>query len=385
MEHKKYSRREFLEKSLKIAAGLAAAGPLSLISCAGGPSPFDDPTVKKTAAVSIVKIKAGNIERAVEEAIDLLGGMNTILAGKERIMLKPNLVAEFIQITTKRPVIRTLARLMQAAGKEVLIGEGSAAAQGFNSMHGEDYRTWKQEILDPMQQYVFDTLAYTELSEELNVPLINLHSGNMVTVPLPGGFAFKELTLHRSLTEIDMLCSVPMMKTHTLAQVTLGMKNLIGVYPGTIYGSVRGHVHDIAAEVEPSGTAVAIVDMVRANKLGLTVIDGSTAMEGDGPAHGHLVDMNVIVAGMNPLATDMTAAYLMGFNPREIPTFTWAFEAGMAPKALNEIETRGEKPDDVKRKFKRPSIYPWDIARDYWGYKEISGCRKWKKIHYTNV
>ncbi len=45
------------------------------------------------------------------------------------------------------------------------------------------------------------------------------------------------------------------------------------------------------------------------------------SMEGEGPTKGTLVDMNVIVAGTNPLATDMVAAKIMGFEPWEIPTF----------------------------------------------------------------
>jgi hypothetical protein len=41
--------------------------------------------------VSVVRIRKGNIEAAVEESIELLGGMAAITRGKERIMLKPNL------------------------------------------------------------------------------------------------------------------------------------------------------------------------------------------------------------------------------------------------------------------------------------------------------
>jgi uncharacterized protein (DUF362 family) len=117
------------------------------------------------------------------------------------------------------------------------------------------------------------------------VPLVNLHTGDLVDVNVPGAFVFDKLTIHRSLVETDLLCSVPMMKTHGLARVTLGMKNLVGVYPGAVYQSVRGRMHDAAAKVEPSGTAAAIVDMVRANKLGLVVVDGSTAFQAAAP-HG---------------------------------------------------------------------------------------------------
>jgi len=253
----------------------------------------------------------------------------------------------------------------------VLIGEGSAAASPFNVRGEEVFRTKKKEILDKMQQMTFDSLGYTELAKSMDLPLVNLHSGEMVDVDVPNAFVFEKLIIHRSPTEIDLLCSVPMMKTHDLAQVTLGMKNLIGLYPGTVYYSVRGLMHDLASEVEPSGTAVAIVDMVRASKLGLVVVDASMAMEGDGPAEGNLVKMDLIIAGTNPLAADMVAVSCMGFKPREIPTFTWANKAGMKPSGMDEIELRGELVQTVMRRFVRPRIYTWKSIRDIWGVKEI--------------
>ncbi len=321
--------------------------------------------------VSIVRIKNDNIPMAVEEAIDLLGGIKKVTKGRDTVMLKPNLVSSAPSMTTKPAVVRTLAQLMQRAGKEVSIGEGSASAPKFNSEGFQTFRTRKREILDPMQQYVYDQLGYTEMGKSLRVPLVNLHSGDMAEVAVPGAFVFPKLTIHRSLHEVDLLCSVPMMKTHQLATVTLGMKNLIGVYPGTVYQSIRGHVHDVTSEVEPAGVAPAIVDMVRANKLGLVVVDGSMAMEGNGPAMGPLVKMDVIVAGTNPLATDMVTAALMGFEPREVPTFAWANKAGMTPTSLDEIEVRGVPIEQARRPFKKPQLVLWKNIRGVWGNKEI--------------
>jgi uncharacterized protein (DUF362 family) len=321
--------------------------------------------------VSIVKIRSGNIGYAVEHAIELLGGMRAVARGKERILLKPNLVSPQPRATTKPEVIRTLARIMKAAGKDVSIGEGSAAAPPFNVQGAEVFRTTKRDLLDGLQRSVFDQLGYSELARSLRVPLVNLHTGDLVEVKVPRAFVFERLTIHRALVETDLLCSVPMMKTHTLAGVTLGMKNLVGAYPGAVYQSVRGRMHDAAAKVEPSGTASAIVDMVRANKLGLTIIDGSTAMEGNGPAEGPLVPMETIVAGANPLATDMVAASLMGFDAAEIPTFAWANKAGLRPERLDEIEIRGESIESARRKFARPQIFPWSVARIHWATREI--------------
>jgi uncharacterized protein (DUF362 family) len=354
MERPRPSRREFL-----LTGAALAAGGTALAKQPARP------------VVSIVRIKNDNVAAAVEEAIDLLGGIKHITKGRQSVMLKPNLVSADPKMTTKPEVVRTIAQLMQRAGKQVSIGEGSAAAPKFNVVGTQTFRTRKREILDPMQRYVFDQLGYTDLAKALRVPLINLHSGDMAEVAVPGAFVFPKLTIHRSLAETDLLCSVPMMKTHQLATVTLGMKNLIGVYPGTVYQSIRGHVHDVTSEVEPTGVAAAIVDMVRANRLGLVVVDGSMAMEGNGPSAGPLVKMDVIVAGTNPLAADMVAASAMGFEPREVPTFAWANKAGMRPASLEEIEIRGEPLERVRRPFQKPQLYVWKTISPYWGNKEI--------------
>ncbi|HEX2769662.1 MAG TPA: DUF362 domain-containing protein [Geobacteraceae bacterium] len=324
----------------------------------------DEPT---TAVVSIARIRNGRIDLAVEEAIDLLGGIAQVTLGKQKIMLKPNLVGDNKRSTTKLEVVRTLAQLMQGAGKEVVIGEGSATANGYNIIRGEVYRTKNQTILNGMQQHVFHNLRY----DTLGIPLINLHTGDMTTVAVPNGFVFDEITIHKSLSEIDMLCSVPMMKTHMLGKVTLGMKNLIRLYPGSVYETVRSLVHDEAAKVEGSGVAAAVIDMVRANKLGLVVVDGSMAMEGNGPENGTLIKMNLIIAGTNPLATDMVAAMIMGYYPVEIPTFLWANDAGMQPQRMTQIEIKGESIANVQRKFARPKIVPWSMARTMFGTKEL--------------
>jgi uncharacterized protein (DUF362 family) len=222
-----------------------------------------------------------------------------------------------------------------------------------------------------MQQYVFDVLGYTELTTTEHIPLINLHAGNLVEVPVRDGLMFDQITLHKSLLDVDMLCSVPMMKTHSLAMVTLGMKNLIGLYPGKIYCSVRACLHDDGYHAGSPGIAYEILDMVNTITPGLTVIDGSMAMEGNGPSDGDLVEMNVIIAGTNPLATDMVAARVMGFKPFEIPTFTTAFKRGMTPASLQEIEIRGESIESVERKFARPVVYSWNDISPVWGHDEI--------------
>lgn len=364
---KKMSRRDFLKTATVGGAALglgSMVSPLSILNAPTAWASLDKPVV------SVVRIKNDNIDYAIRNAIDLLGGMKTITAGKERIMLKPNLASPTPSDVTKPGVIKSLAQLMIESGKEVCIGEGSAASSPNlrPAIFGGVCRTTDREMLNQIQQSVFDSLGYSELARSLKVPLINLHTGEMSKVSLPNGFVFKEISLHRSLADTDLLCSVPMMKTHGLATVTLGMKNLIGVYPGQVYGTVRSAVHAEASKVDSSGTASTIVDMVRANKLGLVVIDGSIAMQGQGPSiyqGGELVKMDLIIAGTNPLATDMVGAFVMGFRPNEISTFAWASKASMTPTSMEGIEVRGEKPADVTRPFKKPTVFPWASISQY--------------------
>jgi uncharacterized protein (DUF362 family) len=329
-------------------------------------------TGMNSGVVSIAMINNGAIGVAVEDAINLLGGIGAVTLGKKNIMLKPNLTTDSATSTTNPQVIQALAQLMQNAGLIVSIGEGTAACVGYNVLNGVVYYTKDESILDSMQQHVFDVLGYSALAQSLGIPLINLHSGTMVPVPLTNGFVFDTIQINQSLYDTDMLCSVPMMKTHDMGEVTLGMKNLIGTYPGTVYGAVRSQVHDLAANVDPTGVAAAVIDIVRANKLGLVVIDASTAMEGNGPTNGDLVQMNLIIAGTNPLATDMVAANIMGFQPSEIPTFSWANKAGMQPQTLDQIEVRGETIATVQRNFKRPQVEPWSAVEPVLGAIELA-------------
>ncbi len=81
--------------------------------------------------------------------------------------------------------------------------------------------------------------------------------------------------------------------------------------------------------------------------------------------------MDLIIAGANPLATDMIAAECMGFVPEEVPTFQWANKAGLTPARLDEIEVRGETPERVGRAFVRPQVYAWKDIRNVWGAKII--------------
>ena len=86
---------------------------------------------------------------------------------------------------------------------------------------------------------------------------------------------------------------------------------------------------------------------------------------------GQLVKMDLIIAGTHPLATDMVAAKVMGFEAEEVPTFVWAQKLGMGPATISDVEIRGEKIESVRRKFARPNVIPWTSINKFWGVQEL--------------
>ena len=353
--------------------------------------------------VSIAKIERGDFTTAVAQAIDLLGGVETVMAGKQSILLKPNLHVNLHDVTTNPKVVQALAALMRSAGKDVLIGEGSALAPGFTmtgtTTHFAQGKTWRvngRDALDAMQEYIFDYAHYTPFAEEMGIPLINLHTGELVEVDVPGGLVYDQISLNRSLADVDMICSVPCMRVHNLTGVSLGMKNMMGAYPGNVYYTPRCLVNERCATVEPSGTHAAIVDIVRATNPGLTVVDGFFGWEVN-KSHpqadrfekdadlGFLgagltrVPLTLIIAGTNPPATDTVTASIMGFEPKEVGTFEWAWKAGMKPSELDEIEIRGETLESVRKKFVRyPKTFSYEELRKLQGWQSfLEHTEKW--------
>jgi uncharacterized protein (DUF362 family) len=160
-----------------------------------------------------------------------------------------------------------------------------------------------------------------------------------VKLDVSNGETLKSITVSRLVTESAVI-SAAKLKTHINTTVTLGMKNMFGLLPDKFKG--KYHM---------KGISKVVVDINTVLKPALTVIDGFVGMEGQGPIDGTPVQMNLIIAGRDVVATDATAARVMGFNPYEIKHIRRAFEKGLGS---SEAQIVGEKLETVTRAFKRP-------------------------------
>lgn len=281
------------------------------------------------ASVFIGKAEAydGRLVDLLSRGWDELGLAKDWARGKS-VLLKPNLVEPAIEsphINTDPTMVRAAAEMFRARGaREVIIAE----AQG----HVRD------------SHLVLERAGFTPMLKDAKLPFVDLNHDELVSVKNKGGQTkLDELVLPATLKRADILVSMPKMKTHHWAGVTLSMKNLFGVMPGVVYGWPKNvlHVH---------GIPQSIVDIATAVRPHLAIIDGIVGMDGDGPIMGDPTRSNLVVMGTNLLAADATAARLMDFEPRNIPHLTLGAER-LGPIEENHIEQRGETIASLRQRY----------------------------------
>ena len=186
----------------------------------------------------------------------------------------------------------------------------------------------------------FEATGMKQMADRNGVECLNLrHLKDRVKIDIPEGRALKSITVPRIVTESAVI-SAAKLKTHGSTKVTLGMKNMFGLLPDKF----KGKYHMM-------GISKVIVDINSVIRPVLTAIDGFVAMEGMGPVSGSPVQMNLVIAGRDVVATDATASRIMGFDPQEVAHIRMAYDRGLGE--TDNIEILGESVSSIMRKFKR--------------------------------
>jgi uncharacterized protein (DUF362 family) len=165
------------------------------------------------------------------------------------------------------------------------------------------------------------------------------HIKDRIKLEVHNGEALNKITVPRIATE-SAIISAAKLKTHVSTGVTLGMKNMFGMLPDKF----KGKFHAL-------GINKVIVDVNSVLKPVFTVIDGFVGMEGLGPSGGKPVQMDLIVAGKDTVATDSTGCRVMGIDPHGIKHIRKAYDKGLGN--IDNIELVGEKLENVTRVFAR--------------------------------
>jgi uncharacterized protein (DUF362 family) len=282
------------------------------------------PRREEKSRVAIIRCDSyEQCHQAIEDGLRLLAPS---VRGK-RVLLKPNLVEYSTKaaINTHPSVIAATAdTLLRRGASEVIVADGPG--------HVRD----SEMLID-------ECCLGSELAEVGRVRFVDLNFDVVRRVVPRGGFtSFRELWLPETLLSADVIISMPKIKTHHWAGVTLSLKNLFGCIPGNVYGWPKNVLHW-------EGIDNSIAELAATIPIHYVVADGIVAMEGNGPLHGPSRHMGCLVFADDPIAADATCCQLMGIEPSRIHYLQMVAPLGNLPP--NRVIHAGEPTESLRQNF----------------------------------
>ncbi len=270
--------------------------------------------MSKVAVVRCESYELEEVRNAVQQGVDLLGGVEQFVQPGEKIVFKPNILegGDPMKCITPHPVVfEAVLQVFQAVEADYTFGD----SPGIGSHKG-----------------VARQSGMLKIAEKYGVALAEFTQGKEVSYP--AGKLVKKFNIANGVLEADGLISIPKMKTHALARLTGAVKNTFGVVPGVL--KAEFHSRMPTAEM----FAKMLVDLNQLVKPRLYIMDGVYAMEGNGPRNGTPRKVNVILLSADPVALDTTVAKIMNLDAKKVETCVIGEKWGLG--TMTEIEWVGD-------------------------------------------
>lgn len=288
--------------------GLPTASPLEPLAPTGTPGEQATPP----SAYPDVAVARGGEDPfvLVERALAALGGMSRFVTTGASVLIKPNICIDYhtyeYAATTNPWVVGALVRLAFEAGA----GKVGVLDYGFGG--------------SPASAYARSGIEKQVLASGGEMlPLTRLQ---FLPTDLPQGIDLRSAEIHEAALNADVLINVPIAKTHGLARLTLGMKNLMGVILDrqTIHRNIGQRLADLTSRLRPA----------------LTVIDAVRILTAHGPTGGNLDDvrkLDTVIASPDIVAADSYAATLFGLRPDELDFVVAGAAMGLGRSDLSAL------------------------------------------------
>ncbi|MGN0867310.1 MAG: DUF362 domain-containing protein [Oligosphaeraceae bacterium] len=262
---------------------------------------------------------------ALERALSPFGGMESLVHPGDRVLLKANLLAPARPeeaVTTHPQVLRAVIRLVKKAGAaEVLVGDGPGVGQTEENMR-------VCGLLEVCQEEGATPAPFRETTV--------FHT--------PENAIGKSLELTSWLTQVDVVISLPKLKTHVQMGYTGALKNQYGLIPGGQKGEYHFRLQN------RDRLADLMIDINRTARVKLAVLDAIVAMEGPGPHGGTPRKVGALVVGTDLAAVDVVGCELIGLPPGEYPLLQAARRGNFGATSLREVEVEGDSLESLKVK-----------------------------------
>jgi uncharacterized protein (DUF362 family) len=267
-------------------------------------------TVTSSPIPDLVVARGGDPQVMVERALAAIGGMERFVPKDGWVIIKPNICNSYngyqYASTTNPWVVAALVRLCLGAGAK------------------------KVQVMDsPFGGTAANAYVSSGIAEQ-----VGLAGGEMIDMP---GFKFKEVAvkdpvklkscfIYEDVFKADLVINVPIAKTHGLAKLTLGLKNMMGLIQN------REYFHSWMGE--------RLTDLNRTIHPALTVVDAIRILTANGPTGGNLDDvkqMDTIIVSTDVVAADSYATGLFGLRPEDVGSIVEAAKVGFGVSDLNNL------------------------------------------------
>lgn len=227
--------------------------------------------------VAKVKIKK-DLKKAIEEAIEKLGGLRKFIFPNEAVLLKPNFITpDPFPATTSLDFLEKIIEILFEKGKvkEIIVGESSA---------------WHLETKKVMEELgVFSLKAKFK-----NLKILPFEECGWEKVKIENGKYLKEVSLPKVLKEIQKIILLPCLKTHVQTSFSLSLKLAMGFLPPE--GKRAFHEEYLEEKIAELNTLFKPV---------LIIIDARKCFISGGPDKGEIKEPNLILASESRVAIDI--------------------------------------------------------------------------------
>lgn len=175
--------------------------------------------------------------------------------------------------------------------------------------------------------------------EDYRIQILNLNEDEIVNdIKITNPLSLKTVNIVKTAIDASCIISVPSLKTHNIAKTTLSMKNMMGtIMPKSI---MHSNIHKKIAD---------LVSVMR-SKMKFQIIDGIIGSDG-WELGGKPIQMNLIIAGEDPVAVDSVGSAIMGFSMDKVKYLKYGEQKGLGIANLDEIEIVGKSIEEVYHKF----------------------------------
>ena len=270
----------------------------------------------KVAIVICNSYEPLEIERAMDELVGLLGGLDKIITPGDSVLLKANMLnasSPERAVTTHPEVLRSVIRRVKKAGGIVTVGDSPGGRN-----------------VGEAPKKVFKTTGIDKVCSSESVPLVLLDD-DTVKKKSPNARLYRFFTVGRAAVEADVVITIPRLKTHGFQMFTGAVKNLFGVIPGL----KKAEFHVKVPNREDFGDM--LVDLYQLITPKLAVMDGIIAMEGSGPSSGDPYHLGILLASVDSVALDYVASKIIGLDPKKVYTTKAAIDRGLLDPAKIEV------------------------------------------------